>query len=224
MGKLGNTLVRAAQGPQAANQKPGALDRISALESFRDGVLRAMRSTFAAVEQRLSSNEEIIHALINLMGSENVEREVTKLAIAKMEERSVKEKAGFEAAVKRGELVLADEVGDSSVIIGSEVDKDGNSLHPLRCQLLYATVKQGYKEKLKGAKVGDSIDTPAGSKFTVNEIWNVLPPEERPKQAEAPAAAASEDATPEGTADVKDEVVDEKVEAELVEELSKQLN
>lgn len=222
MGKLGRNLVRAAKGPQAVeDQKKGAMDRITDLEDFREGVLRAMRQTFGVIEQRIATINDMMVALTNLVGQENVEKEVQRLEIERSELRSAKEKAGLDAAIARGELVPAEEVGDLSVVIGTETDKDGKPLHPVRVQFLYATMKQSLKESFTGVKVGAAIDMPAGTKFTVSEVWNVVPGAERqapPVESTPPAteAAPQEELT--------EEPVDEKVEAQLVEELTESLN
>ena len=49
---------RNAGGPVRSNG-PGALERLAALESFREESLRAVRNTFSAIEQRLQNLERI---------------------------------------------------------------------------------------------------------------------------------------------------------------------
>jgi hypothetical protein len=198
---------------------PGALDRVKALEQFREEILRAVRSTFAAVEQRLQNLEEISEALVNLSGRAQVEEEVKRLHIERVEAKSAIEQKALDAALSTGKIKEAEVVGELSVIVGSEVDKDGNKLYPSRVQMLFATLLKEYQEKLRGAKVGDVIETPFGSKFTVQIVYDIVPPDQQPQ----PSPAAQLDApVPEGAKlpDVAITPLDEETEAKMVEDLA----
>jgi hypothetical protein len=209
MAKFGRNGV----GP-AKPEKPGALQRVEALEEFREELLRAVRQTFAVVEQRLQNLEETAEALVNKVGRDDVEEEVKRLHIERLEAKSEQEKAALDAAIKQGQIVETDAIGELSVVVGSEVDKDGNKLYPSRVQLLYATLKPEYKEKLLGAKVGEVVVTPFESKFTVLAIYNVVDPKDR-----KPLVAETDAPVPQAPLAPTTPLTEEE-EAELVEQLA----
>jgi hypothetical protein len=208
---------RAGKGPvpPKGTQGPGSLERLKALEQFRDEILRAVRKTFNEVEQRMRSAEEVNEALVNLAGREAVEEEVKRLYIERAEAKSVLEGRALEAGIKAGKLVVSEIVGDMSVVVGSEVDKDGNQLYPSRAQLLFATLRPEYQEKLRGSKVGDVIVTPFESKFTVLAIYDILP------QAPPPAGQqVSSEPLPVGTPPVEGQPLSDEAEAAVLDQLS----
>jgi hypothetical protein len=191
-------------------QGPGSLERLKALEDFRGEILRAVRQTFQAIEQRLQNLEEVNEACVNLIGRTQVEEEVKRLHIERVEARSAMETAALEQALKDGKIKEVETIGDMSVVVGSEVDKDGNKLYPSRVQLLFATLHKEYQDKLRGARGGDSIETPMGSKFTVATVYDVIPQAEQVPPPPLPA----------GTPPVDAEPLDAEAEAKLVEQLS----
>lgn len=203
---------------EAKAASSGALERVEKLEAFRNDVLQAMRQTFGIVDTRLQNTEDVVNALIILVGKEDVEKKVQELQIERLEAKAGTEKAALDAAVTANQVVVADVIGDRSVIVGSEVDKDGKQLYPSRVQLLFPTVKDDYKERLRGAKAGDVIETPVGSKFTILEVYDIVlnPP---PPAAEAGAREVdvpqSEEVPTSG-----DEPAEGEVEKQLVEDLA----
>jgi hypothetical protein len=205
---------RAGNGPVPARpQGPGSLERLKALEDFRDEILRAVRKTFNEVEMRIRGTEELSEALVNLVGRAQVEEEIKRLYIDRAEAKSQMEMKALEAAFASGRVVKSEVVGDMSVVIGSEVDKDGNQLYPTRTQLLFATLKPEYQEKLRGAKVGSVIETPVESRFTVLDLYDIAPQAESAQAPSMPPVVAT---TPVETSPLSDEE-----ELAVVEQLAK---
>jgi DNA-binding transcriptional regulator of glucitol operon len=124
--------------------------------------------------------EEINEALVNLSGRPQVEEEVKRLHIERVEARSAIEAKALDAALNSGKIKEVETIGELSVIVGSEVDKDGNKLYPSRVQMLFATLKKEYQDALRGAKRGDVVETPFGSKFTVTVVYDIVPPDQQP--------------------------------------------
>lgn len=184
---------RNGAGP-APQEKPGALQRVEALEQGLEGTLRAMRQTFALVEQRLANLEQVQVALIKLVGQEQIEAELRRMKIEQLEEDALKEKFACEEAIKEGRLLEATEVTELSVIVGSEVNADGTPLYPSRVQFLYPKLHKEYQDIVLGKKVGDVVTTPPGSKFTIKEIY-VINKDWKPAPADVQAlVVASEQA------------------------------
>jgi len=190
---------------------------VKALEQFREEMLRAVRSTFAAVEQRLQNLEEINEALVNLSGRAQVEEEVKRLHIERVEAKAAIEQKALETALATGKIKEVETIGELSVIVGSEVDKDGNKLYPSRVQVLYATLLKEYQEKLLGKKVGDVIETPFGSKLTVQIVYDIVPPDQQPKPA--PQERVELGKLPEG-AKLVEPSLDEETEARMLDDLA----
>lgn len=221
MGKLGRVLTKGANPQQkqmGAFQMLQALEkRVDALDEFKVDVLRAMKHTFVVVEQRLQNLEDILEAVVVMLGRELVEKKVQDLHIEKLETRAAADKIALELALKEGRVAPSDVVGEKSVVVGSEVDRDGVPLHPLRVQQLWQAIQSPeMKEKLLGKKVGDVIETSIGTKFTVNEVYDIT------MKAEAAAADPRpvEVPVPETTEVPASEPEDAAVEQALVEDLA----
>jgi hypothetical protein len=225
---------RAGKGP-VQPPKPGSIERLKALEDFRSEILRAVRKTFNEVEMRLRGLEEIKEALVNLVGRDQVEEEVKRVYIERAEARAAMEQKALEAALASGRAVEADTVGDLSVVVVSEVDKDGQQLFPTRSQLLFATLKPEFQEQLRGKKVGDVHVTPQESKVTIQAIYNVVPNPPEAQQAEpAPLPAGTPPTEGQPLSDAEEEAIVDQltavaeqieseakaVEEQLVEDLS----
>lgn len=193
----------------------GVLERVKNLEKRQRDIMTGVSQAFASSDQRHSSTEEVLNAIIMIVGRDAVEAEVQRQTIERLESKSAKEKVALEEALKAGRCAPAEVVGDRSIVVGFEVDKEGNKLHPHRVQLLYQSLRPEYKERMKDRKVGDEFDTPPGTKFTVTEIYDIAlnPPKETQEEPQANEEVPTEAAQ-------KTEPVDEEVEARLVEELA----
>ncbi len=217
MGKLG----RPGNQNIPQHQQGSILARLAKLEKFQKDILRAMNQTFTIVDNRENATEEVVRALITLCGQEAVEKEVRRAKIEDLEGKSAKQKAGFDAAIEAGKVVPGDVVGDRSVILGSEVDGDGNQLYPVRVQLLFAQLPEDYQKCYKGAKVGETVTTPTKSKFTINEVWEVVVKGEEIESTQTTAAAPPADPAATVAAPTEgDEPPDAELEKQLVEELA----
>lgn len=228
MGKIGTQLAK-----KALTQTTGALQRLDALEKGQQQILLAVRQTFGLIDARIGGQQASLNALITLFGRDVVEAEIIRQKIAELEENSAKEKAVFDAAVADGKVVKAEVVGDRTVVIGHEVDADGKDLYPTRVQMLYGQLKPELKPAYKDHRVGDVIDTPINTKFTINELWDIVLPTPADIAAAASAATAAPVAPPthaDPTAEPEvtaaeaplppDEPVDAATEAELLSELA----
>jgi hypothetical protein len=225
---IGKQLAKAA-----LNKSVGALQRLDAVEKAQQQILLAVRQTFGLIDARLGGQQSSLNALITLFGRDTVEQEIVRQKVEELEGTAVKEKAGFDQAVEEGKLVKADIVGPRTVIVGHEVDGDGRDLHPLRVQMLFGMLKPEFQPAYKDHRVGDVIETPINTKFTINELWDVVPPSSVNAAAAESAAAtalvapptpADPTAEPEVTAADEavpaDDPVDASTEAELLADLA----
>ena len=167
----------------AMKKEGGALERVENLEKgFKaivedmTQVMQALQQIATSVDTRNGALEDAVNAIIEVVGRKPIEEEIKRARIEKLEARSAREKVAFDAAIVAGQVVPAEVVGDMSVIIGSEVNKDGDALYPLRVQMIYRSIDEDKKDKFKGVKVGTVIETLMGSKFTISEIWDAIIP------------------------------------------------
>lgn len=194
------------------HQQGGILERLKKLERFEKDILRAMNQTFNIVDQRETQTEEVLRAVINLLGRETVEKEVRRLKIEELEGNSTKQKAAFDAAKTEGKVVATQVVTEKSVILGTEVDKDGNQLYPVRVQLFYPQLPPDYQAVYLGAKVGDVVTTPTASKFTVHEVYEVVVKDETLETQTETAPAVETQAPASGDEPASDELAKQLVE------------
>ena len=185
----------------------GVLDRVNNAEKNIQMIYENIQKNFSVVDTKLSEQGEILDACVTLLGLDTVLEQVKKARIDKSEAESENKRVALETALAEGKIVVTDTIDTQSIIVGSEVDKDGNPLHPLRAQILLAQIKPELAEPLKGKKVGDVVETPIGTKFTVLEIYNIV----IPTKAEV-AAVTSE-------AEVPSEPLDVAQQQSLVEDL-----
>lgn len=207
---------------EAINRSTGALARTEALEKGQQQIMMAVRQTFGLVDAKLGELSLTTRALINLFGAEQIEAEAKRIQIEDIENKSTQEQVAFAAALKEGKVVPSTVVGEKTVIIGSEVDEAGVQLHPVRVQLLYATTNPEFQPQLLGKVVGDVIDTPLKTRFTINELFDIVVPTEGGEAVLAAAAQLSEQNAAEPAVDAPtsaDEVKSEAEEAKLVDEL-----
>ena len=134
----------------------------------------------AWVDEKYSKHEEILSALIEIIGTQKVFEEIKKARIEKAEANSASQKEALDKGLAEGTVKAVDEVTDTSIIVGSEVDKDGNVIPPARSQILFASLPPELADLLRAKKVGDVVETMVNSKFTIKEIYEMVLPSPAP--------------------------------------------
>ena len=213
LGKPGNQNI-----PQ--NVQGGILARLAKLEKFQKDILRAMNQTFTIVDNRESATEEVVRALITLVGQDTVEKEVRRAKIEDLEGKSAKQKAVFDEAIAKGKVVPGESVNDRSVILGTEVDPEGNQLYPVRVQLLFGNLPADYQACYKGAKPGDKVVTPTKSTFSISEVWDVVVKGTEVESTPTTGLPAVDPAATVAAPTEGDEPPDAELEKQLVEDLA----
>ncbi|HVT63203.1 MAG TPA: hypothetical protein VHD33_06950, partial [Legionellaceae bacterium] len=118
-----------------------------------------------------------LDALITILGTEAVFNQIKKAKIEKAEANSAAMKDALEKQLAEGGVKVSEVVGELSIIVGSEVDKDGNQIPPARAQVLFAQLTPELAALMLGKKVGDVVETPVGSKFTISELYDMVLPD-----------------------------------------------
>jgi hypothetical protein len=214
-------------------QKP-ILKRLLDIEADLTGLVDALNKSLTLVEQRLTTLDEVSNAVVSVLGVELVQAAITASHVKKAKADADAQAKALLMAVDKGLVIKSELLTEKSVIVGRELDKDGNEVPPGRVQMLYGQIKEEFRAALLGKPVGTQIDTPVGGKFEVVDLYEIqekpVPPaeakakteeEEKAAQdaaearvAEAVAAVASSEPTVEILPDSSDQV-----DAELLADL-----
>ena len=128
-------------------------------------------TAFAAVDQRAGVIEEWIDAIADVVGRD-------KVKAAFDQRRTEKADAAFKSAVDSGQVVPADQVAETSLVCGVEARprRSRSAAIRARVRLTMAQIVPEVRAQLLGRRVGDSIKMPAGTKFTIDSIYEVKCP------------------------------------------------
>jgi hypothetical protein len=136
--------------------------------------LQALQGHLMQLDQRISAMEEIMSATTLVVGQEQVSDMVKSRRVEKADARSAAEKAALDVALGEGKVVKTETIGEKSIVVGREKDKDGNDLPPGRVQLLFGQFLPEFQPQLLGKGVGTTVDTPIGGKFEVTEVYDIV--------------------------------------------------
>jgi hypothetical protein len=96
--------------------------------------------------------------------------------------------------VNAGALVPAEEILETSFIVGQEIDDEGIVQNP-RIQFVVSTLQENIRKKFPGAKAGQVLDLQEGKwKFVVSEIYSIVVPKQ--EELAAPVDETPVPATP----------------------------
>lgn len=173
-------------------QVKSALERIETLEQTLPQITAGINGAFQQVEGKFAELAEILDALVDLTGKEQVDSQLKETRERKAQEAVEEAKAAIAAAVEAGRLQAAASIGGQTIVVGKESDKDGNVAAPGRIQLNMAQIKPEFQEKLLGQAPGFSFDLPTGGKFEVTEAYDFVAPVESTEAAPAETSAPVE--------------------------------
>jgi hypothetical protein len=176
-------------------QVKSALERIDTLEQDMQRLFGAVNNSSMMMSQRMTELGAILEAVVEILDTKLVDQKIKEIADRKTLENLDRAKAAVAAGLASGELVKAMVIDEKSLIIGREIQTDGEIVFPGQVQLKFSQVKPEFQEKLKGQGVGFQIDTGSG-KFEVLEVLEVVEPVEPPAPVAAPQAAAPAEAVP----------------------------
>jgi hypothetical protein len=170
-------------------QVKSALERIEALEQTTNQIVMGVNEALNSQGGRLEGVANIVEAVVELFGAEVVDAKIKEIADRKTLQNMENAKKALEAGVADGRLVKADAISEKSLVVGRETKADGEVIFPGRVQLTFNGIRPEFQEKLKGQAPGFTVETPAGGKFEVLEVYDII--------EKAPEAPAAEAATPE---------------------------
>jgi hypothetical protein len=180
--------------PQQTSARQGAKDAFSRLtalekrladqEQTSTRVLMAVNQAFGSLGKAVDDQAETVEAIVSLTGPDQVAQVIAELRATKLRQQAETTKAQISLALTEGKLLKAEVIGENSLVVGREVNKDGAELPPGYAAARVSALPPDNKERVMGHKVGDVVETKEGGKFTVQEVYDYAPP----KPAETPAA------------------------------------
>lgn len=179
-----------ANGRQISQRKQvrSALERIDTLEQDVPRIFQAVNEALTQSNQRMSQLGKVLEAVVELFGSETVDAKIKEIDTRNVQAQADGARAALEAGVADGTLVSALDINDKSLIVGREIDADGNVVFPGRVQLMFSGIRPEFQEKLLLQGPGFVVETQNGGKFEVLEVYNVV---EKAPVVEEPAATAA---------------------------------
>lgn len=169
-----------------------ALQRLDGLEQGVQQLVGATNNAIGQISRQLSQIAEIADAATAILGEDVVAAKVVELRKDRLQKESAQQKAQVDDLLLQGILVPAEKVGEKSLLVGRETDKEGKEVFPGRQQVLFSQVRPDLKEKLLGQAVGAAVETPAGNTFNLVEIYDIT--EAKPAEATETAPAAPTEA------------------------------
>lgn len=152
--------------------------RLQFLENTVGQVIRQA----GAIVNRCDGLHETLMCVIGALAEAGVITEDDVRGIAERRDRARKEqkdeqiKAWIEEQVKAGKLVAAETVDDSSIVVGTEYNDKGEVLIPGFVRGFTSDFIPELQEKLKTAKIGDTLALENGYSFKLLEIYHKVEP------------------------------------------------
>lgn len=174
------------------------LERTESLEATLPAMANAIQQVVNQLTSRLDNLDRVIMAVVELTGKDAVAAAVEAAMTKEANEAMDQAKANLDQAVAVGQAVPVATVAIDTLVIGQEVNKDGVVIVPGRIQMAFESFSPEIQALLMGKAIGDVVETPSGNKFTVQEIFKLLPdavPPVQPTVPQLPAVGPVDEAT-----------------------------
>lgn len=180
-----------------AKRTANALDRLEQVEKTLTNVVSAVNGTVGNINQQLTSQGEVLQAVVTMLGRDAVEKTIKDAREAAATASMEAEKRALEELRLRGDVVTMEFVTDKAIIVGREYMPDGTVRHPGRAQVAFQRVDPQFQPKLLGQVVGFLMELPNGGKFEIVEVLQVVEKDEEvaPPAGELASAPTAESAT-----------------------------
>jgi len=149
-----------------------AMQRVEALEKIIPNIISATNQSLNQLQQQLAQSVEIMDALIQILGEETVGKVMQENRQFRNQKALEEAKARVAAEVDSGALKPAETVGPNSRIVFQELDANGKALEPGRAEFDVSKMLEPFRTEVQGKKAGDSIKTPAGNTFEIQEVYD----------------------------------------------------
>jgi hypothetical protein len=159
-----------------ATNKRNALQRVEEIERVIPNIIGAVNEGLGKLQQQVSALAEIAEAVTEELGTEAINARVVANRKVKDASKTAAEQEAIAKAVAAGELVPAEAIAESSLMVFTEFDKDGKELEVgSRVQFSFMQLKPEFRAEVLGKKVGEKILVPEGHSFEVKSIFTIVP-------------------------------------------------
>jgi hypothetical protein len=184
---------------QPQKQPTLIIDRLKAQEELTNGLAAFVQNEIPAIKNALTNIIEVLNAFIAVSpeGTEvKVQNKLKEMREARVQAQADREKEVLAKAVADGLLESSDVVTEDSVVVGREISKEGDVLHPGRAQAHFTGFAPDAQKQLLGQGVGFVVTGTDGS-FEVTEIYKQAAVKPAEVQAEAVSAEPVAEVAPE---------------------------
>lgn len=151
-----------------------ALQRIEALEENFSNLVNSLQAIINRLDSTVGQTYEAVDAIVAELGPDVVANRIKLNRQERAEQAAKVSKEELEKAIADGKLREASLVGEGTLLVGQDLDKDGNVVPPGYVQVAWATLKPEYQEKFKDQVVGSKIEVETGT-FEITGIYEPVP-------------------------------------------------
>jgi hypothetical protein len=174
------------------------VQRTDRLEKAHNTFVSEVVGSFGRIDSKFAEHSELFASIIEILGQDAVLAKLNERQANRDREQAEKSSALVKAAVEKGDLKPVDVIGEKTLIVGKDLDKEGKTIGPGRVQVAFGDLKPDFKAKLLGGKVGTSVVTTEDEKEGVTQTFEVMELYENVVKA-APAPEAEQTAPAEAT-------------------------
>lgn len=176
-----------------AQQARSASKRLDMLENALARSLVGVERRFGQQNNLLTQLQKILQAVVELVGADEVQAVVDRLAQEEAEAITQQGIKLLEKGLEGGYVTPAEVIDETSLLVGYEVDAAGEPVGTGRQQIPFTDISPDIQAELKGKGVGAVVKTPTGGTFEVKEVYSVDNEKARAVLTAAAQAAAQSD-------------------------------
>lgn len=159
---------------QLARKTSNALERLDSVEKTIGNIVGAVNNSFTQISRQLSGITEVLDAVVQTLGAENIQKVMEESRRTKAEEAAKAQETALKALLDKGEVKAVEKVSEKSIIVGRDHLADGTLRHPGRVQLMFSEIEPPFRPSFLGQSIGFVLDLPTGGKFEVMELYEVV--------------------------------------------------
>lgn len=149
------------------------VERVTDLEKAFPQLIEAINDS---MKRRIDPLVKPLNALVEMMGRDQVLAKMQELQERQQTEEMEAKKSQLQAAVADGRIVKKDSISEASLIVATETDVNGKTIHPGRFHVNFGDIAPQFQEKLLGKRAGVKVEIPGGAGvFEVQEVYEFAP-------------------------------------------------
>lgn len=164
-------------GPQKPNKPGKALDRLAQLEGQVQMMGQVLNAFFQQIGTKLGEQEEILRAVTETIGEDEVKAVIKGNRLAAMEERKKRSQDVLKRLVDKGVATKVDKIEEQAVatkktlVVLHELEADGTVKEPGYAAMFLEQFTEDARKQLLGQGAGFSFVGPEGVSANVDEVY-----------------------------------------------------